>query len=56
MDINKVIIDEKHLHLSIRKKSSQIFIINMDFFVTRAAKPNLATIGGHYREILLQGR
>ena len=38
------------------KKSGQIFIVNMDSFVIRAAKPYLATIGatvhGHYGKIL----
>nr|YP_009246182.1 RNA polymerase beta' subunit [Hilaria rigida]AMB36079.1 RNA polymerase beta' subunit [Hilaria rigida] len=41
------------------KKSGQIFIINMDSFVIRAAKPYLATIGatvhGHYGKILYKG-
>nr|YP_009156115.1 RNA polymerase beta '' subunit [Anthoxanthum odoratum]AJV89022.1 RNA polymerase beta '' subunit [Anthoxanthum odoratum] len=41
------------------KKSGQIFIVNMDSFVIRAAKPYLATTGatvnGHYGEILYKG-
>nr|YP_010548899.1 RNA polymerase beta'' subunit [Sporobolus fertilis]UYL25137.1 RNA polymerase beta'' subunit [Sporobolus fertilis] len=41
------------------KKSGQIFIVNMDSFVLRAAKPYLATIGatvhGHYGKILYKG-
>nr|YP_009410630.1 RNA polymerase beta subunit [Dichaetaria wightii]ASJ66046.1 RNA polymerase beta subunit [Dichaetaria wightii] len=41
------------------KKSGQIFIVNMDSFVIRAAKPYLATIGatihGHYGKILYKG-
>nr|AZB86283.1 RNA polymerase beta subunit [Schizachyrium microstachyum] len=41
------------------KKSGQIFIVNMDSFVVRAAKPYLATIGatvhGHYGKILYKG-
>nr|YP_009452439.1 RNA polymerase beta' subunit [Stenotaphrum secundatum]ARQ28753.1 RNA polymerase beta' subunit [Stenotaphrum secundatum] len=41
------------------KKSGQIFIINMDSFVLRAAKPYLATIGatihGQYGKILYKG-
>jgi DNA-directed RNA polymerase subunit beta' len=41
------------------KKSGQIFIVNMDSFVIRAAKPYLATPGatvnGHYGEILYKG-
>nr|YP_009649701.1 RNA polymerase beta '' subunit [Desmazeria sicula]QCD14687.1 RNA polymerase beta '' subunit [Desmazeria sicula] len=41
------------------KKSGQIFIINRDSFVIRAAKPYLATTGatvnGHYGEILYKG-
>nr|YP_009923304.1 RNA polymerase beta'' subunit [Glyceria arkansana]QNC66912.1 RNA polymerase beta'' subunit [Glyceria arkansana] len=41
------------------KKSGQIFIVNMDSFVIRAAKPYLATTGatvnGHYGEILYNG-
>jgi DNA-directed RNA polymerase subunit beta' len=41
------------------KKSDQIFIVNMDSFVIRAAKPYLATIGatvhGHYGKILYKG-
>nr|YP_010245672.1 RNA polymerase beta'' subunit [Pleuropogon hooverianus]QTJ29313.1 RNA polymerase beta'' subunit [Pleuropogon hooverianus] len=40
-------------------KSGQIFIVNMDSFVIRAAKPYLATTGatvnGHYGEILYNG-
>nr|YP_009136730.1 RNA polymerase beta'' subunit [Guadua weberbaueri]YP_009229205.1 RNA polymerase beta' subunit [Guadua chacoensis]AKE07334.1 RNA polymerase beta'' subunit [Guadua weberbaueri]ALT06374.1 RNA polymerase beta' subunit [Guadua chacoensis] len=41
------------------KKSGQIFIVNIDSFVIRAAKPYLATTGatfhGHYGEILYKG-
>uniref|UniRef100_UPI00315E0203 RNA polymerase beta'' subunit n=1 Tax=Ctenium canescens TaxID=3063525 RepID=UPI00315E0203 len=41
------------------KKSGQIFLVNMDSFVIRAAKPYLATIGatvhGHYGKILYKG-
>nr|YP_009156950.1 RNA polymerase beta'' subunit [Melica mutica]AJV89857.1 RNA polymerase beta'' subunit [Melica mutica] len=41
------------------KKSGQIFIVNIDSFVIRAAKPYLAptgaTINGHYGEILYKG-
>jgi DNA-directed RNA polymerase subunit beta' len=41
------------------KKSGQIFIVNMDSFVLRAAKPYLATIGatvhGQYGKILYKG-
>nr|YP_010243853.1 RNA polymerase beta'' subunit [Brachypodium pinnatum]QTJ26998.1 RNA polymerase beta'' subunit [Brachypodium pinnatum] len=41
------------------KKSGQIFIINMDSFIIREAKPYLATTGatvnGHYGEILYKG-
>nr|YP_009246015.1 RNA polymerase beta' subunit [Distichlis bajaensis]AMB35912.1 RNA polymerase beta' subunit [Distichlis bajaensis] len=41
------------------KKSGQIFVVNMDSFVIRAAKPYLATIGatvhGHYGKILYKG-
>nr|YP_010547363.1 RNA polymerase beta'' subunit [Acrachne racemosa]UYL23344.1 RNA polymerase beta'' subunit [Acrachne racemosa] len=41
------------------KKSGQIFIVNMDSIVIRAAKPYLATIGatvhGHYGKILYKG-
>jgi hypothetical protein len=41
------------------KKSGQIFIVNMDSFVIRAAKPNLTTIGAtvhsHYGKILYKG-
>nr|QCO74635.1 RNA polymerase beta' subunit [Cleistogenes sp. BM-2019] len=41
------------------KKSGQIFIVNMDSFVIRTAKPYLATIGatvhGHYGKILYKG-
>nr|YP_010245174.1 RNA polymerase beta'' subunit [Echinaria capitata]QTJ28732.1 RNA polymerase beta'' subunit [Echinaria capitata] len=41
------------------KKSGQIFIINMDSFVIRAAKPYLvttgATVNGHYGEMLYKG-
>nr|YP_009156451.1 RNA polymerase beta '' subunit [Briza maxima]AJV89358.1 RNA polymerase beta '' subunit [Briza maxima] len=41
------------------KKSGQIFIVNMDSFVIRGAKPYLATTGatvnGHYGEILYKG-
>jgi len=41
------------------KKSGKIFIVNMDSFVLRAAKPYLATIGatvhGHYGKILYKG-
>ncbi|PNT61988.1 hypothetical protein BRADI_5g23821v3 [Brachypodium distachyon] len=41
------------------KKSGQIFIVNMDSFIIREAKPYLATTGatvnGHYGEILYKG-
>nr|YP_009346171.1 RNA polymerase beta'' subunit [Streptochaeta spicata]AOR40736.1 RNA polymerase beta'' subunit [Streptochaeta spicata] len=41
------------------KKSGQIFIVNIDSFVIRSAKPYLATTGatvhGHYGEILYKG-
>nr|YP_009923636.1 RNA polymerase beta'' subunit [Schizachne purpurascens]QNC67329.1 RNA polymerase beta'' subunit [Schizachne purpurascens] len=41
------------------KKSGQIFVVNIDSFVIRAAKPYLATTGatvnGHYGEILYKG-
>nr|YP_009451677.1 RNA polymerase beta'' subunit [Nardus stricta]ARQ27991.1 RNA polymerase beta'' subunit [Nardus stricta] len=41
------------------KKSGQIFIVNMDSFIIRAAKPYLATTGatvhGHYGKILSKG-
>nr|YP_009451510.1 RNA polymerase beta '' subunit [Lygeum spartum]ARQ27824.1 RNA polymerase beta '' subunit [Lygeum spartum] len=45
-----------NLHI---KKSGQIFTVNIDSFVIRAAKPYLATTGatvhGHYGEILYKG-
>nr|UFH82312.1 RNA polymerase beta'' subunit [Ehrharta longifolia] len=57
--LGQFICENLSLFKSYIKKSGQIFIVNMDSFVIRAAKPYLATTGatvhGHYGEILYKG-
>nr|YP_009421001.1 RNA polymerase beta subunit [Coelachne africana]ASR73575.1 RNA polymerase beta subunit [Coelachne africana] len=57
--LGQFICENLYLFKSHIKKSGQIFIVNMDSFVIRAAKPYLATIGatvhGHYGKTIYKG-